>query len=256
MRCMSASSRCRGTFELTVPLYVVLMSVLGGSRQLVRAGDRRHRHHRAALCLHQRRRGDDRPRHRRRDPDLGHPLAARRRRAGRAEVAGQAPAALTAKPPAARRSRRSCRRAKPIGDRGHAARCAASPSASAACRRWAASISTCARARSSGLVGPNGSGKTTLINVISGFYPLTSGSIAVDGVADRPPAGARDRRPRRGAHLPDPAAVREHDRAGERRAGRDLRRPGRGRRRKSATRRCTGSASPALPARRTCCRPG
>jgi branched-chain amino acid transport system permease protein len=33
-----------------------------------------------------------------------------------------------------------------------------------------------------GLVGPNGSGKTTLINVISGHFPLTSGSIAVDGV--------------------------------------------------------------------------
>ena len=33
-----------------------------------------------------------------------------------------------------------------------------------------------------GLVGPNGSGKTTLINAISGFYPLTSGTIAVDGV--------------------------------------------------------------------------
>jgi branched-chain amino acid transport system permease protein len=32
-----------------------------------------------------------------------------------------------------------------------------------------------------GLVGPNGSGKTTLINVISGFYPLSAGSIAVDG---------------------------------------------------------------------------
>jgi branched-chain amino acid transport system permease protein len=32
-----------------------------------------------------------------------------------------------------------------------------------------------------GLVGPNGSGKTTLINVISGFYPLSSGTIAVDG---------------------------------------------------------------------------
>jgi branched-chain amino acid transport system permease protein len=32
-----------------------------------------------------------------------------------------------------------------------------------------------------GLVGPNGSGKTTLINVISGFYPLTGGTIRVDG---------------------------------------------------------------------------
>jgi branched-chain amino acid transport system permease protein len=30
-----------------------------------------------------------------------------------------------------------------------------------------------------GLVGPNGSGKTTLINVISGFYPLTAGTIRV-----------------------------------------------------------------------------
>ncbi len=33
-----------------------------------------------------------------------------------------------------------------------------------------------------GLVGPNGSGKTTLINVISGHFPLTSGTITVDGM--------------------------------------------------------------------------
>lgn len=33
-----------------------------------------------------------------------------------------------------------------------------------------------------GLVGPNGSGKTTLINVVSGFYPLTSGSVTMAGV--------------------------------------------------------------------------
>src|SRR5690606_30660852 len=32
-----------------------------------------------------------------------------------------------------------------------------------------------------GLVGPNGSGKTTLINVVSGFYPLSGGTIRVDG---------------------------------------------------------------------------
>lgn len=32
-----------------------------------------------------------------------------------------------------------------------------------------------------GLLGPNGSGKTTALNMISGYLPVTSGSIALDG---------------------------------------------------------------------------
>jgi ABC-type branched-subunit amino acid transport system ATPase component len=31
------------------------------------------------------------------------------------------------------------------------------------------------------IVGPNGSGKTTLLNMISGFYPIDSGAILIDG---------------------------------------------------------------------------
>ncbi|WP_282183754.1 ATP-binding cassette domain-containing protein [Azospirillum brasilense] len=32
-----------------------------------------------------------------------------------------------------------------------------------------------------GLIGPNGAGKTTLFNLISGFTPLSSGTVAFDG---------------------------------------------------------------------------
>src|SRR5262249_38603029 len=44
------------------------------------------------------------------------------------------------------------------------------------------------------LVGPNGSGKTTLLNLISGYYPLDSGSVEVGGtvyVRHRPEQIAR-----------------------------------------------------------------
>jgi ATPase subunit of ABC transporter with duplicated ATPase domains len=40
---------------------------------------------------------------------------------------------------------------------------------------------TISRGDKIGILGPNGSGKTTLINVISGFYPLSGGTITVDG---------------------------------------------------------------------------
>ena len=39
------------------------------------------------------------------------------------------------------------------------------------------------------IIGPNGAGKTTFFNLISGFFPPTSGTIAFDGQRHHP---ARD----------------------------------------------------------------
>ncbi|HEY5340086.1 MAG TPA: ATP-binding cassette domain-containing protein, partial [Candidatus Aquilonibacter sp.] len=33
-----------------------------------------------------------------------------------------------------------------------------------------------------GIVGPNGAGKTTLLNLLAGTYPLSAGSVSLDGV--------------------------------------------------------------------------
>ena len=66
-----------GTFELTVRSLCRADERAGRRAPLAGAGDRRHRHHRLALRLHQRRRGDHGSRHRRPDPDRRHPVAAR-----------------------------------------------------------------------------------------------------------------------------------------------------------------------------------
>lgn len=54
------------------------------------------------------------------------------------------------------------------------------------------------------IVGPNGSGKTTLLNIVSGFYPKTSGSIRLNGeeLTGRSPVAIAERRVQRTFQTP------------------------------------------------------
>ena len=61
------------------------------------------------------------------------------------------------------------------------------------------------------VIGPNGAGKTTLFNLITGVYAPDAGDIRFDGASLLGLAAARDHAARRRAHLPDAAAVPEHD---------------------------------------------
>ena len=70
-----------------------------------------------------------------------------------------------------------------------------------------------------GLIGPNGAGKTTLFAMIAGFLQPDGGSVSYEGrdiTALAPHVRARGHR----AHLPDRAAVRRPERAGEHRGWR------------------------------------
>jgi branched-chain amino acid transport system permease protein len=105
-----------------------------------------------------------------------------------------------------------------------------------------------------GLVGPKRLGqRTTLINVISGFYPLTSGTITLDGAEiGRDPAHEIARRGvARTYQIPRPFAnmtVLDNVALCATSADRCAPRP------RSATRPCTGSASPVWRQGRGCCR--
>ena len=85
-----------------------------------------------------------------------------------------------------------------------------------------------------GLLGPNGSGKSTFINVVSGHYCPRGGSVVFEGRELAGRAGAPHRARRHLAHLPDPAPVRAPERARQRGAGGDVRRRHRARPRRRA----------------------
>ena len=96
----------------------------------------------------------------------------------------------------------------------------ASRSRSAACRSSRSSTSHVDEGEIVSVIGPNGAGKTTLFNLITGVYEPDEGDILLDGRSIVGLAAAQDQPARRRAHVPDAAAVPEHDGQGERDGGR------------------------------------
>ena len=107
-------------------------------------------------------------------------------------------------------------RASAHDDATPSSRSAASPSASAACRRCPTSASRSSRGQVYGLIGPNGAGKTTFFNVITGLYTPDSRQLRARRQALQAERGARGGQGRHRAHLPEHPPVRRDDGARER----------------------------------------
>ena len=91
---------------------------------------------------------------------------------------------------------------------------------SAACRRWTARASPCARASVTALIGPNGAGKTTRVQPRHRLHAPDAGRVRFAGSRHRRALPARDRAARHGAHVPAHAGAGEDDGARQRDARR------------------------------------
>ena len=146
------------TFTITVPLTVVLMSVLGGTRHWAGPAVGRHDHHGAALCVHGERSCGRRQGGLRRGADRGHPVhAARRaRRSSRAPPAQGAGAGDSGRHAGMKRRRR---RSYPVEAQSTPTASwwrAASGRRFGACAHWTASTSTCGQGKFSACWDPMG----------------------------------------------------------------------------------------------------
>ena len=69
------------------------------------------------------------------------------------------------------------------------------------------------------LIGPNGAGKTTVFNLVTGIYEARLGRDPLRGREHRRSRAAQDHAAGHRAHVPDAAALPEHERQGERDGG-------------------------------------
>ena len=212
------------TFTITVPLTVVLMSVLGGTRHW--AGPAVGAAIITAL-LYAFTAGRSRDRRQgglRRRADRGHPVhaagrARQPRRAASAPDRCRDDSAGERRPAGPRKDRLAAAAARRIGSWWRAG----SARHSAACSALDGVDIDVREGEILGLVGPNGSGKSTFINLVSGHYRADGGELAFRGADIARLPAHRIARAGHRAHLPDSAPLRPPDRHRQCRGAGDVR---------------------------------